>query len=393
MKLAVAAEGEHEIGGLLSHEPGDSVAEVWIRRLMGLTAADALTLWPLKLSGSQLGAARAGHGESETAQTAYELALRQACDGLVLFRDTDRDIDEKRPLIDQGLRRAAAAAGRPLIAVLALQVRMLEAWLLADAGAFERAFRRRRPALLKSPEELWGKRADPSSNHPKHVYARVLRELALPAQRVTAVRIAEAADLEVLARECPQGFGRFKRDFERAFRTFDCVVAADGADGIGVSNDLPWPPLKTDLKHFRDTTCGAASGQRNAVIMGRKTWDSVPAKHRPLLGRLNIVISRGAVALAGDARVARSLDEALTIASLEPAVDQLFVIGGAEIYRQAFEHVRCRDVILTRVQGTFVTDAHIPDVSVRFVRRDDETVAFTEQGLDCKIERWRRRGR
>jgi dihydrofolate reductase len=126
--------------------------------------------------------------------------------------------------------------------------------------------------------------------------------------------------------------------------------------------------------------------------MGGKTWDSVPEKQRPLPGRWSIVISRGEVALAGDAVVARSLDDALAQASLAGDIDQIFVVGGAEIYRQAFEHVRCRDVWLTRIDGTFESDAHIPDISEHFVRLDDETRAVNEGGYDYRIERWRRRG-
>lgn len=186
--------------------------------------------------------------------------------------------------------------------------------------------------------------------------------------------------------------GRIAAEYGRRVKTFDCVVAADRKHGIGANHGLPWPKLKTDVKHFRELTTAAPAGKRNAVIMGRKTWDTVPPKFRPLPDRWNLIISRGAVELAGDARLARSLDEALALASAADDVDQIFVIGGAEIYRQAFEHVRCRDVVLTRIDGEFESDTHIPDVTERFDLIERGTTIH-ESGYDYAIERWRRRGR
>ena len=180
---------------------------------------------------------------------------------------------------------------------------------------------------------------------------------------------------------------RYRADVSRAF---DCVVAADRENGIGQGGDLPWPKLKADLRFLRETTSAAAPGQRNAVIMGRKTWDSVPARFRPLPGRLNVVISRRAQELGDDALAATSLDDALAAAGARADVDRLFVIGGAEIFRQAFAHARCRDVYLTRIDAVFASDAHIPAL-------DEFELAETlerhhDAGVDFRMERWRRRG-
>jgi dihydrofolate reductase len=303
------------------------------------------------------------------------------------LRDADGDAVDRRAKNEAGFAQERVAGPPP---VLGLQIQTMESWLLADGDAFERVVGVRAD-LRKPAEQLWGKPRTPS--HPKEIYNRAVREGTGRNERDTAIRIAEAADLEVLARACPEGFGRFRGDFERAFKTFDCVVAADLENGIGANNGLPWPRLKTDMKHFRDTTSTAATGKRNAIIMGRKTWESVPEKQRPLPGRWNVVVSRGEVALAGDAAVARSLDEALTRASLADDIDQIFVVGGAQIYTQAFAHVRCRDVVLTRIQGRFESDAHIPDVSERFVRDDLRTRSYNESGFDYSVEYWRRRGR
>lgn len=69
------------------------------------------------------------------------------------------------------------------------------------------------------------------------------------------------------------------------------IVAATKANGIGINNSLPWH-LPKDMKYFSQVTSNAADGQQNAVIMGRKTWESIPKKHRPLSNRYNIVLSR-----------------------------------------------------------------------------------------------------
>lgn len=143
--------------------------------------------------------------------------------------------------------------------------------------------------------------------------------------------------------------------------TFDVVVAADLDWGIGASNGLPWPKLSGDLAHFRRITSAAATGKRNAIVMGRKTWESTEVKGRPLPKRLNVVISRGALTVPEGVVAARSLDEALAAAS-GPDIDTAFVVGGAQIYRDAIAHPSLRYVYLTRVAGRFGCDTHIPDL-------------------------------
>ena len=73
--------------------------------------------------------------------------------------------------------------------------------------------------------------------------------------------------------------------------SFDLVVAYTRMMGIGNNGTLPWPRLSKDMAHFVDKTKTAPEGMVNAVIMGRKTWDSIPLALRPLKGRYNIVIT------------------------------------------------------------------------------------------------------
>ncbi len=170
-------------------------------------------------------------------------------------------------------------------------------------------------------------------------------------------------------------------------RPFDCVVAADAAGGIGKDNDLPWPRLKEDLRFLRRITITAPEGERNAVIMGRLTWESVPSAVQPLPGRLNVVISRQAPVLPDGVALAPSLEAALEV----PGAAGLFVIGGGQIFHQAFVHPRCRYVYLTRIAASFDCDVFLPPLAPRFVV--DEVLARhrdADADLDFTIERWTR---
>lgn len=117
---------------------------------------------------------------------------------------------------------------------------------------------------------------------------------------------------------------------------------------IGRDGGLPWK-LPNDLKHFKEVTMG------NPVIMGRKTFASLG---KPLPGRLNLVLSRSGLALAG-ATTLRSLDEALAAAEASGA-RWAWVIGGAEVYAAALARADCLQV--TRVHGKVEGDVVFPSV-------------------------------
>lgn len=127
--------------------------------------------------------------------------------------------------------------------------------------------------------------------------------------------------------------------------TLVAAVARDGA--IGRDNALLWH-IPEDMARFKAVTAG------KPVVMGRKTWDSLPAKFRPLPGRRNLVISRTASALPG-AEVFASLDAALAACD-EPEV---CVIGGSDIYALALPHAD--KLALTEVDLAFPdADRHFP---------------------------------
>ena len=123
---------------------------------------------------------------------------------------------------------------------------------------------------------------------------------------------------------------------------------------IGRDGQLPWH-LPADLAHFKQTTLG------QAVVMGHKTWDSLPERFRPLPGRTNIVITRQTDWHAPGALVAHSLEQAM---SLCPAPGPLWVIGGAEIYAQALP--LASTVVVTEIDVEVPGDAHAPKLGTEW---------------------------
>ncbi|MFT3697217.1 MAG: dihydrofolate reductase [Kofleriaceae bacterium] len=173
---------------------------------------------------------------------------------------------------------------------------------------------------------------------------------------------------------------------------FDCVVAADLDWAIGSNSGLPWPKLRGDLQHFKRVTCAVDPAKRAAIVMGRKTWESTEVAQRPLPKRLNIVITRQPTyRVVEGVMVAPSLDRALELAQV-PDLEMTYVVGGAEIYRQAFADARCRYVYLTRVEIHSNGDTHIPDLDPAW-RRDswDGEQQLEDNGVKYRIERLVRR--
>lgn len=163
---------------------------------------------------------------------------------------------------------------------------------------------------------------------------------------------------------------------------FYVIVATDKKGGIGKNNKLPWQGrLATDMAFFKELTTAQysvnvisryfdldvitghqiadhPSDLKNAVVMGRKTWDSIPNNFKPLEGRINVVISRTVTSLEG-AVCCGSLEDALEYLKKESTVGSVYVIGGAQIYAEAFTHPLCRDIYLTSIGKEFYCDTYL----------------------------------
>jgi dihydrofolate reductase len=187
---------------------------------------------------------------------------------------------------------------------------------------------------------------------------------------------------------------------------FSLVVAADRKRGIGKDGALAWK-LKGDMRWFRElTTCPDTSevlarymmniglqdrrthtwesltariggartlpewspAGRNAVLMGRKTWDSLPPRFRPLPGRLNGVLSRRMApgVFHGSHHVWPSLQSSLDELGGDPTLKNIFVVGGGEIYAEALRHPACGRIFLTDVDGEYPCDTFLPPFGPEF---------------------------
>ncbi|KAM0712844.1 hypothetical protein Q7P35_000293 [Cladosporium inversicolor] len=209
------------------------------------------------------------------------------------------------------------------------------------------------------------------------------------------------------------------------------IVAATPKNGIGKNGGLPWPMLKKEMAYFARVTKRVptststssnppkAEGEqanplpRNAVIMGRKTWDSIPPKFRPLKDRTNIVISsQERSALSGvtdDVIVSSSILnglselEAAVESGRAPALGRAYVIGGARIYDAAMELEQTKHILLTRVAREYDCDTFFPDLEgseswARKERKDLEDFVgevvveggLEEEGVKYEFQLWDR---
>lgn len=147
---------------------------------------------------------------------------------------------------------------------------------------------------------------------------------------------------------------------------------------IGIDNRLPWR-LPADLKRFKALTLG------NTVIMGRKTWESLPDSYRPLPGRHNIVITRDPDYHAEGATVAHSLPAALSAVRSGDA----FVIGGAELYATVLSQADCLQ--MTEIDADFEGDTFFPVIDPQQWRESSRQSHRDEAGFDYAFVSYLRR--
>ncbi|MFE9560778.1 dihydrofolate reductase [Streptomyces sp. NPDC006487] len=169
------------------------------------------------------------------------------------------------------------------------------------------------------------------------------------------------------------------------------LIWAQSCDGvIGADNGIPWR-LPEDMAHFKATTLG------HPVVMGRKTWDSLPARFRPLAGRRNIVVTRDPEWAAEGAERAGSIPEALEIAAGQagqprPAATATatacWVIGGGEVYRAALAHAVMLSV--TEVDTKVVGDTHAPELEPAWTVAEDGGWQSSVTGLRYRIRTYAR---
>jgi dihydrofolate reductase len=131
------------------------------------------------------------------------------------------------------------------------------------------------------------------------------------------------------------------------------IVAVAKNNVIGKDNSLIWH-LPADMKFFKETTTG------HCIITGRKNYESIPEKFRPLPNRTNIVITRQKDYSAPGAIVVGSIEEAIEKAK-QTGDNEIFIIGGAEIFRQSFRFVN--KIYFTKIYHSFNGDVFFPEIN------------------------------
>ncbi len=181
---------------------------------------------------------------------------------------------------------------------------------------------------------------------------------------------------------------------------FHLIAALDNAGGIGKASSIPWN-LKTDRRFFRAITTSnslrktldtfdlkmqsnfptglVTDDSQNCVIMGRATWDSLPDTYKPLPSRLNIVLTRQSLKFKG-AFASASFDYALKLAE-ERKCAHCFVIGGAQIYKEAIGHQGCLSLILTIVTTDMGCDVFFPPYPPEF-KQYSRSINHVDNGIE-----------
>ena len=162
--------------------------------------------------------------------------------------------------------------------------------------------------------------------------------------------------------------------------TISLVVAAANNNAIGKDGKMPWH-LSNDMKHFKNITWGMP------VIMGRRTFESLG---KPLSGRKNIVITRQPDWKADGVVIVKNLDDALFVANQTDA-KEVFVIGGGEIYRLAFE--KTKRIYLTRVKAEPEGDTFFPDLDKKewYLTSEDDHEADEKNSYAYSFQTWERK--
>ena len=160
---------------------------------------------------------------------------------------------------------------------------------------------------------------------------------------------------------------------------FSIIVAAGLNNEIGLNNQLLCH-LPADLRRFKDLTTG------HPIVMGRKTWESLPIK--PLPNRTNIVLSRNLALSIPEATVIHSLKEVGEIIDNE---EEVFIIGGEKVYRDSIDFAQT--IYLTSIEHAFIADAYFPTIDEKkWQMVEDVFCASDEKNLyNMRFQKWIRK--
>jgi dihydrofolate reductase len=152
-------------------------------------------------------------------------------------------------------------------------------------------------------------------------------------------------------------------------KNFSIILAVDNENWIWVKWDLAWQ-IPEDMKYFKKITSKTKNSQKqNAVIMGRKTWESIPNKYRPFSGRYNCVLSRSYTNGSKNSEWAfqfNSLDVCLKHLDTNKNIESIFVIWGAQIFNQVLTDKRLKRAYITRIYQKYHCDTFFDGLPLEF---------------------------
>lgn len=174
------------------------------------------------------------------------------------------------------------------------------------------------------------------------------------------------------------------------------IAAACDGMGIGVKGTLPWR-LKSEMAFFTSMTSNTKDpDKKNVVLMGRRTWECIPKKYKPLQNRINIVLSSKILDYGKDAIICKSIENALDIIGKPPLKDQvenIWVIGGSSVYKAAMESPNFHRLYLTRIKKHFDCDTFFPPIPNNFILTNDPNIpqgVQEENGIQFVYEVYKR---
>ncbi len=145
------------------------------------------------------------------------------------------------------------------------------------------------------------------------------------------------------------------------------IVAYDQKRGIGKNGTMPWY-FPNDLKWVsKITRTTSDNNKRNALLMGRKTWESIPAQRRPLYNRLNIILTKSLkIEETNDLIIASDIKDFFETKELLRDIETYFIFGGETIYQQFLELDVIDEILVTEIKKTYECDTFFPEIPKKY---------------------------